>query len=471
MLEHYELVVVGAGPAGMAAALEAQKQGVSSVLLVDRNSFLGGILPQCIHDGFGLTEFRASLTGPEYATRYAEFLQREGIECLRDTTVVNIEKGKHHTVTLSGPVCGFAKITTDAVIIATGCRERTIGQMRIPGSRPAGVYTAGAVQYMMNRQNFLPGKSAVILGTGDVGLIMARRLTLEGVNVKLIVGKDPGCLLRNYITCVRDFEIPFKLGYTVISTHGHKRLKGVTVAPISPDGVIDESQKEYIPCDTVVVAAGLIPETELWSRVDEELNQFKGVPVDSQMASPVAGIFACGNVVQVYDTADLVSEMGRTAGRAAARYIKTRVHEQEGTFSLSTGGRKLTTEDMTDCSKRIVCTMCPLGCVMSVSAHGEGLEVTGNRCPRGITFAYDEWADPQRMLTSTVRIMGADCPLLPVRTAHEVSLDYFDMFVALCRKIDVTAPVHMGDVIRSATDDFPVDIIATATFTSSVCND
>lgn len=444
----------------MAAAAAAREEGAERVLLVDRNPYLGGILPQCIHDGFGLTEFHEQLTGPEYASRWAKKLARSGVDCLLDTSVVALRVGEPITLDISGPDCGPAQVHCGAVVLAAGCRERSLGQLRVPGARPAGIFTAGAVQYMMNRQNLLPGRSAVILGLGDVGLIMARRLMLEGVRVKMILGQEAGGLLRNYIQCVRDFEIPLKLGWTVLSTHGNERLKGVTIAPINRAGNIDQTQKEYVPCDTLLVAAGLIPETELWRQTGQGLNPAGGVPVDSQMAAPCAGVFACGNMVRVYDTADQVSQAGRTAGAAAARWLRRPTEAGVCGLPEIHPGRRLTKEDVDRGADRMVCTLCPNGCVLEAAGEGESMVITGNRCDKGRDFARQEREDPKRVLTTTVRLEGSDHPLLPVRTDGPISRSVYGQVMKAARKLRISAPVSVGSVLIEDVCHTGADLLA-----------
>ena len=443
----YNVAVVGGGPAGMAAAVTAKKQGAQRVLLIDRNDFLGGILPQCIHDGFGLTEFKKQLTGPEYSHEWEQQLAESGADCLLNTTVVAMHPGEPVVLDVTGPECGLAKVYCGAVVLAAGCRERTLGQLRVPGSRPAGIFTAGAVQYMMNRQNLLPGRSAVILGLGDVGLIMARRLMLEGVKVKMILGQEAGGLLRNYIQCVRDFDIPLKLGYTVVSTHGNGRLKGVAIAPIDHAGKIDETQKQYVPCDTLLVAAGLIPETEIWSKTGQKLNPAGGIPVDETMSTPCPGVFACGNMVRVYDTADQVSKAGRKAGEAAAKWLKAKRPVGQCGVPEVHPGRKLTEADVAQGDQCMVCTLCPNGCVLQKKIENGVQTVVGNRCERGLGFAKQESTDPKRILTTTVRLEGSNCPLLPVRTDVPVSRNAYDAVMREVRKLHVHAPIAVGQVL------------------------
>ena len=459
----YDVLVIGGGPAGMASAMAAKEHGVNRLLLVDRNPFLGGILPQCIHDGFGLTAFGKMMTGPEYAAVWQEKLEAAGIPFWLQTTTLQISGEGPFEVVVSGAEHGLRQLVCRSIVLAAGCRERTSGQLKVPGSRPAGIFTAGAAQYMMNRQNYLPGKSVVILGLGDVGLIMARRLTLEGAKVKLILGQQAGGLLRNYIQCVRDFQIPLRLGYTVVGTHGYQRLKGVSIAPISPEGEIDLSQTQYVPCDTLLVAAGLIPETELWQQLGAPLNELAGVPVDDTMATPYPGIFACGNMVRVYDTADEVSKAGSKAGAAAAKWLAEGGQAQRANLPQVEPGRKLTAADVALGSACLVCTLCPNGCVLTARLGEQGLQVKGQRCPKGETFAQQEMTAPRRMFTSTVRLQGGDCPLLPVRTEQPVPLADFPALQKACRKLRVSAPVQRGSVLLEQIGDGQVKLLAAAT--------
>lgn len=458
----WELVIIGGGPAGMAAAVTAKEMGLNHVLLLDRNAFLGGVLPQCIHDGFGLFEFGVSLTGPEYAEKWIKRLKELNVHSAVNATVLNIQGDGPFILSVIEPKRGFYKIHARSVIIACGCREKTLGQLRIPGSRPAGIYTAGAAQYMINVQNYLPGKSVVILGLGDIGLIMARRLKLENTRVKLILGDRAGGLLRNYIQCIKDFNIPIKLGYTVVSTHGYQRLKGVTVAPLSTSGEIIFEKKEYIPCDTLLIATGLIPETELWRCHDTFLNDEKGIPVNTDMATPKEGIFACGNVVRISDTADEVSEMGRIAGEAAVRWIhNNKIKREKRTKRIFLRGRRLKAEDMNSLEERLICTFCPRGCYITVIQENGDSIIKGNGCLKGKEFVFKEMKLPERVVTTTVRIQEGDRELLPVKTDLPIPKDQIPEVMRICRKVLVQAPVLVGTVIVDKIAHTHANLVAT----------
>lgn len=321
-MRNVELAVIGGGPAGMAAAIEARKNGIKDIVIIERDNSLGGILQQCIHNGFGLHIFGEELTGPEYAWRFEEQVNKLGIEYLLDSTVLNISKDR--IVTLVNSRDGLTKLKAGAIVLAMGCRERTRGALNIPGMRPAGIYTAGAAQRFVNMEGYLPGKKIVILGSGDIGLIMARRLTLEGAEVKLVCEIMPysGGLTRNIVQCLVDFNIPLKFSQTVVNIRGKERVEGVTVAQVDEKRRPIPGTEEYIECDTLLLSVGLIPENELSQDAGILLDPVTSGPVvNESMETSVEGIFACGNVVHVHDLVDFVTEESRLAGRCAAEFV------------------------------------------------------------------------------------------------------------------------------------------------------
>ncbi|NLU36149.1 MAG: FAD-dependent oxidoreductase [Clostridiales bacterium] len=322
-MHNVDLAVIGGGPAGLAAALAARRNGVDNILIIERDKELGGILQQCIHNGFGLHYFGEELTGPEYAERFIEMVREENIPYKTNTMVLDIQADR--TITAVNSREGLLKIRAQAVILAMGCRERTRGAINIPGDRPAGIFTAGCAQRFVNMEGYLPGKKAVILGSGDIGLIMARRLTLEGVEVKMVCELMPysGGLTRNIVQCLEDFNIPLKLSHTVVNIHGKDRLEGVTIAAVDENLQPIEGSEEYVECDTLLLSVGLIPENELSRGVGIALDPVTSGPVvDETMATSVEGIYACGNVVHVHDLVDYVTRESETAGYHAAEFIK-----------------------------------------------------------------------------------------------------------------------------------------------------
>ena len=324
-----QLVIIGGGPAGMSAAVAAYEAGIRELLIIERDSHLGGILQQCIHNGFGLHQFGEELTGPEYAYRYVEKVRKYQIPYLLETMVLSISEDR--TITAMNREQGIFTLDAGAVILAMGCRERPRGALNIAGTRPAGIYSAGTAQKLVNQKGYLPGKDVVILGSGDIGLIMARRMTLEGARVHAVCELMPysGGLARSIEQCLHDFDIPLKLSHTVVDIHGKERITGVTVAEVDQNRRPIPGTEEEIPCDTLLLSVGLIPENELSRDAGISLDPITGgALVDQDRETSIPGVFACGNVLHVHDLVDFVSEEAALAGRAAAEYITSKEQEQ-----------------------------------------------------------------------------------------------------------------------------------------------
>lgn len=455
-----DVLVIGGGPAGLAAAIAAHDEG-AKVLLIEREAHLGGILKQCIHDGFGLVRFKEKLSGPEYAERFLDMFYEKEIPALTQTFLTSAEKTPDGFETVVVNTKGVHTIHTKTIILATGCRERTAKQVSIHGTRPAGVFTAGTAQNFINLAGQLPTKKCVILGSGDIGLIMARRLTLEGAEVLGVyeIMPTPSGLLRNIHQCLNDFDIPLHLSHTVTRVFGQDRLTAVEIAQVDKDLTPIPGTEEILECDALILSVGLIPENEIAETLGVPLDPATRGPVcDKNLMTKIPGIFSCGNSLQVFDLVDYVSDSGETAGKSAAAFAGGTLEPTEiprTPVPLSEPAKDLD-------PNTIVCITCPRSCVMHVERDGEEIVVTGNRCARGEAFARQELTDPQRTICSTVRTTFPEIPALPCRVSKEIpKKKIFDVMKEIDRYI-VTERVARGDVLIPNVLGTGADVIATS---------
>ncbi len=471
-----DLAIIGGGPAGMAAALSAYDEGVKDILILERDKELGGILNQCIHNGFGLHTFKEELTGPEYAVRYVEKVQENGIPSLLNTMVVDIQGGSPCMVTAMNRKMGLFQIEAGAVILAMGCRERARGAMNIPGGRPAGIYSAGTAQRYVNIEGRMPGREVVVLGSGDIGLIMARRMTLQGAKVKLVAEIMPysGGLKRNIVQCLDDFGIPLKLSHTVTQIHGKDRVEGVTIAKVDENREPVPGTEERIDCDTLLLSCGLIPENELSRKAGAKMDDMTmGPVVNARLETTVHGIFACGNVLHVHDLVDNVSKEAADAGRFAADYILNGETDWgEALRPKIPKKTQCTLPEGRDAGKELICIGCPVGCLITAGRNEDGsFAITGNTCKKGEAYAINELTAPVRTVTSFIRVKeGPEAEndgkrltarTVPVKTAAEIPKEKIDECMAQIRAASVYPPVKVGDVLIENAAGTSIPVIAT----------
>ena len=465
-MKNVDLGVIGGGPAGMAAALSAREKGISDILILERDKELGGILNQCIHNGFGLHTFKEELTGPEYAARYVEMVRERQIPSLLHTMVVDVQGGEPCVVTAMNREQGMFRIQAKAVVLAMGCRERSRGAMNIPGFRPAGIYSAGTAQRYVNIEGRMPGKEIIVLGSGDIGLIMARRMTLQGAKVKMVAEIMPysGGLKRNIVQCLDDFGIPLKLSHTVTEIHGKERVEGVTVARVDENLTPIPGTEEFVKCDTVLLSCGLIPENELSRSAGAQMDAAtQGPVVNGRLETTVRGIFACGNVLHVHDLVDNVSLEAEKAGAFAAEYILEGEKDWgEAVRPKIAEKTKCTLPEERDLSSQIICIGCPVGCLITVKKKEDGsLDITGNTCKKGEAYARSEMTAPVRTVTSMIRVEGGSGKVVPVKTAAEIPKEKIGACMDEIEARVVCAPVKVGDVLIENVAGTSVAVAAT----------
>ncbi len=461
-----DIVIIGGGPAGMAAALSAYEKGVTSILILERDKELGGILNQCIHNGFGIHTFKEELTGPEYAARYIDRVEEKKIPYLLNTMVVDVQGGNACLVTAMNKEQGMFRIQAKAVVLAMGCRERARGAMNIPGYRPAGIYSAGTAQRYVNIEGRMPGREIVVLGSGDIGLIMARRMTLQGARVKMVAEIMPysGGLRRNIVQCLDDYGIPLKLSHTVTEIHGKDRVEGVTVARVDENLKPVPGTGEFVACDTLLLSCGLIPENELSQGAGAEMDDVtQGPVVNARFETTAKGVFACGNVLHVHDLVDNVSRESEDAGAFAADYVLNgEAGWGEAQRPRIPAKTKCTLPENRDAASQLICVCCPVGCLITVEKKEDGsLAITGNTCQKGEAYARSEMTAPVRTVTSVIRVQGGSKKAVPVKTAAEIPKGQIEECMAEIQKVTVQAPIRVGDVLIENVAGTSVSVIAT----------
>ncbi len=455
----YDVTVIGGGPAGLSAAIAAHEEG-ARVLIIEREARLGGILKQCIHDGFGLARYNEKLSGPEYVARDIKKAEELGIDTLLLTFVTSIEKKEDGFRLAMVNRNGVSFVDTKTIVFATGCRERTAKQVRIHGTRPAGVLTAGAAQNLVNLHGLSITRRCVILGSGDIGLIMARRLTLKGAGVVGVyeIMPKPAGLPRNISQCLDDYGIPLHLSHTVTRVFGDDRLEKVEISEVDDKLNPIPGTQQLVDCDCLILSVGLIPENELSETLGVEMDPAtRGPRCDTGFMTSVPGVFAAGNCLFVYDLVDYVSSDSAKAGKAAAEFCRNK--REQGTEYVAPVRHQPVAELGPD---QMTCIVCPNSCILTVTRNDDGSwKVTGNRCKRGEKFALEEKTAPKRTISSTVATCVPGAPVIPVRVSGDIPKEkIFDVMKEI-NGIKLNVRPAPGDAVIENVCGLGVDVIAT----------